>query len=68
MIAAILIENLFAAGEVVFIMAIGAILEDKTTKRAKKGLKNLLKLAPQQGRLIENGKEKICRKTKKMSV
>lgn len=59
MIAAILIGDLFAAGEVVFIMAIGAILEDKTTKRAKKGLKNLIELAPQQGRLIENGKEKI---------
>lgn len=59
MIAAILIGDLFAAGEVVFIMAIGAILEDKTTERAKKGLKNLIKLAPQKGRLIENGKEKI---------
>lgn len=59
MIAAILIGDLFAAGEVVFIMAIGAILEDKTTKRAKKGLKNLIELAPRQGRLIENGKEII---------
>lgn len=59
MIAAILIGDLFAAGEVAFIMAIGAILEDKTTERAKKGLKNLIELAPQQGRLIENGKEKI---------
>lgn len=59
MVAAILIGDLFAAGEVAFIMAIGAILEDKTTERAKKGLKNLIELAPRQGRLIENGKEKI---------
>ena len=59
MIAAIAIGDLFAAGEVAFIMAIGAILEEKTTERAKKGLKNLLELAPQQGRLIENGNEKI---------
>lgn len=36
MIAAIAIGDLFAAGEVVFIMAIGAILEDMTTNRAKK--------------------------------
>ncbi len=59
MIAAIAIGDLFAAGEVAFIMAIGAILEDKTTERAKKGLKNLIELTPQQGRLIENGNEKM---------
>ena len=67
MFAAIAIGDLFAAGEVVFIMAIGALLEDMTTNRAKKGLKNLLSLAPVQGRKLENGKErmipaeKICR-------
>ena len=44
MVAAIAIGDLFAAGEVAFIMAIGAILEDKTTERAKKGLKTLKKL------------------------
>lgn len=36
MIAAIIIGDLFAAGEVAFIMAIGAILEEMTTDRAKK--------------------------------
>lgn len=59
MFAAIAIGDLFAAGEVVFIMAIGAILEDMTTNRAKKGLKKLISLAPTQGRKIENGQEKI---------
>lgn len=59
MIAAIAIGDLFAVGEVAFIMAIGAILEEKTTERAKKGLKNLIELAPQQGRLLENGCEKM---------
>lgn len=57
MFAAIAIGDLFAAGEVAFIMAIGAILEDMTTERAKKGLKKLISLAPTQGRKIENGKE-----------
>ena len=38
MFAAIAIGDLFAAGEVVFIMAIGALLEEATTNRAKKGL------------------------------
>ena len=40
MFAAIAIGDLFAAGEVAFIMAIGALLEDATTNRAKKGLKS----------------------------
>lgn len=59
MFAAIAIKDLFAAGEVAFIMAIGAILEDMTTNRAKKGLKKLIHLAPTKGRKIENGKEKM---------
>ena len=42
MFAAIAIGDLFAAGEVAFIMALGALLEDATTNRAKKGLKKLL--------------------------
>ncbi|SHN74793.1 heavy metal translocating P-type ATPase [Desulfitobacterium chlororespirans] len=52
MIASIAIGELFAAGEVAFIMAIGAILEDKTVERAKKGLKQLLNLVPLQGRRL----------------
>ncbi len=59
MAAAIGIGDLFAAGEVVFIMQIGAILEDATTNRAKKGLKKLISLAPTQGRRITNGKEEM---------
>ena len=59
MIAAIAIGDLFAAGEVAFIMAIGEILEHKTTERAKKGLKNLIGLTPQQGRRIRDDKEEM---------
>lgn len=59
MFAAIAIGDLFAAGEVAFIMAIGALLEDATTNRAKKGLKKLISLAPTQGRRIRNGKEEM---------
>ena len=58
MIAAIIIGDLFAAGEVAFIMAIGEILEDKTTDRARKGLEKLINLAPQTARLISGGQEK----------
>lgn len=59
MFAAIAIGDLFAAGEVAFIMAIGAILENMTTNRAKKGLKNLINLAPTQGRRLKDGKEEM---------
>ena len=59
MIAAIIIGDLFAAGEVAFIMALGEILEDLTTDRAKKGLKKLISLAPTQGRRIFDGKEEL---------
>lgn len=59
MFAAIAIGDLFAAGEVAFIMAIGAILEDMTTERAKKGLKKLIELTPQQGRKITGNTETL---------
>lgn len=58
MTAAVIIGDLFAAGEIAVIMAIGEILEDKTTDRAKRGLKKLVNLAPRQGRLITSGQEK----------
>lgn len=59
MFAAIGIGDIFAAGEVAFIMAIGAILEDKTAERAKRGLQELINLAPQQGRRITGGREEM---------
>ena len=63
MAAALLIGDLFAAGEVAFIMSVGALLEDMTTNRAKQGLKNLIALEPETGRLIKNDQENIVRVT-----
>ena len=57
MIASIAIGELFAAGEVAFIMALGGILEEKIVARAQKGLKQLISLQPAQGRKIVGGKE-----------
>ncbi len=56
MVASLLIGEIFAAGEVAWIMALGALLEDWTVERAKKGLKNLIDLTPQTARLT-NGEE-----------
>lgn len=52
-------DELFAAGEIGFIMSVGAILEDKTTEHARSGLKKLISLNPDQGRRIINGKEEM---------
>ena len=62
MIASLMIGQIFAAGEVAFIMAIGALLEDYTVDRAKNGLKKLIDLTPQKGRIItEDNQEKIVK-------
>lgn len=58
MFAAVYIGEVFAAGEVAFIMAIGGILEDMTVERAKRGIKNLVSLAPARGRIVTEGGEK----------
>ncbi len=52
MCAAVYIGDIFAAGEVAFIMAIGEWLEDRTVEKAKKGIEKLLDLVPSTGRKI----------------
>lgn len=59
MVAAIAIGDVFAAGEVAFIMALGELLEDITTGRAKRGLTKLISLTPETGRVLENGSERV---------
>ena len=59
MVASLLIGEIFAAGEVAWIMALGALLEDWTVERAKKGLRNLINLTPETGRRIVDGREEM---------
>ncbi len=59
MVASLMIGEIFAAGEVAWIMALGALLEDWTVERAKKGLRNLINLTPQTGRRIVDGVEEM---------
>ncbi|WP_088539158.1 cation-translocating P-type ATPase [Methanobrevibacter sp. 87.7] len=54
MASSLLIGQIFAAGEVAWIMALGALLEDWTVERAKKGLKNLIDLTPQKARIVSS--------------
>ena len=52
MTAAILTNEIFDAGEVAFIMALGGILENLTIKKAKEGITKLLNLAPKTARRL----------------
>ncbi len=52
MFAAIYIGDVFAAGEVAFIMGLGGWLEERTVEKTKKGIMNLLSLVPDTGRRI----------------
>ena len=59
LIASVCIKEDFAAGEVAFIMQIGALLEDLTVAKARAGIEKLVSLSPQTARVTENGKERI---------
>lgn len=59
LIASIFIGEDFAAGEVAFIMQLGALLEDLTVAKARAGIEKLVHLTPQTARVIMDGKEVI---------
>jgi len=59
MLASIIIGDMFAAGEVGFIMSLGALLEEFTTDRAKSGLKKLISLAPTMARRVNDAMEEM---------
>ena len=60
LIAAIMLNMIFVAGEVSFIMALGTVLEDATTKRTSLAIKKLLNVLPKEVTIIENNIEKKC--------
>ena len=59
-IASIIIGEVFAAGEIATIMAIGGFLEEYTVKRTQRRIEELAKMSPQIATRIRNGiEEKI---------
>lgn len=52
LIASIFIGEVFAAGEIAFIMAIGAYLEERTVAKARAGIEKLVNLTPTSARLV----------------
>ncbi|MBV7272907.1 cation-translocating P-type ATPase [Clostridiaceae bacterium UIB06] len=59
LIASVSIGQIFAAGEVAFIMTLGALLEDRTVAKARAGIEKLVHLTPRTARVICNGSESI---------
>lgn len=59
LIASIIIGENFAAGEVAFIMQLGALLEDLTVSKARAGIEKLVHLTPQTARVLSSEGEKI---------
>ena len=59
LIASVLIGEDFAAGEVAFIMQLGALLEELTVSKARAGIEKLVHLTPQTARILTAHGEKI---------
>lgn len=59
LIASVLIGQTFAAGEVAFIMTLGALLEDRTVSKARAGIEKLVHLTPRTARVVRDGEESI---------
>jgi heavy metal translocating P-type ATPase len=59
LVASLIIGEIFAAGEVAFIMTIGAYLEERTVAKARSGMKKLVSLKPVSARLAREGEEII---------
>ena len=59
LIASICIGEEFAAGEVAFIMQLGALLEELTVAKARAGIEKLVHLTPQTARVLREGREEI---------
>lgn len=59
LIASVIIGEIFAAGEVAFIMQLGALLEDMTVARARAGIEKLVHLTPRTARKLNDTEETI---------
>jgi heavy metal translocating P-type ATPase len=59
LIASIVIGEIFAAGEVAFIMALGSYLEERTAAKAKAGIEKLARLTPSTARVIRGHEEYV---------
>ncbi len=55
LIAAVIVGEHFAAGEVAFIMQLGALLEDLTVAKARSGIEKLVHMTPRTAHVLRDG-------------
>ena len=61
LVASVAIGEVFAAGEIAWIMTIGALLEDLTVQKARAGIAELVKLSPEKAHVLrKSGEETIA--------
>jgi cation transport ATPase len=59
LIASIIIGEIFAAGEVAFIMSLGSMLEERTVRKAREGLEKLVEASPAEARIVTGETETV---------
>ncbi|MBR3516310.1 MAG: cation-translocating P-type ATPase [Lachnospiraceae bacterium] len=56
LVASVATGEYFAAGEVALIMQIGSLLEDYTSGKARESIEKLIKITPQQAKVLRDGR------------
>lgn len=59
LVASVWTGEIFAAGEVAFIMQLGGLLEELTVARARAGIEKLVHLTPRTARVVRDGAEHV---------
>lgn len=59
LLSSVFIGEYFAAGEIAFIMQLGALLEDLTVEKARSGIEQLVKATPNTARVFNGEEERI---------
>lgn len=59
LVAAVYIGEIFAAGEVAFIMSLGSLLEERTVRKAREGIEKLVNMTPRTARVLRDGTETV---------
>ena len=59
LVASVVIGEVFAAGEVAFIMQLGGLLEELTVRRARAGIEKLVRLTPRTARVVDREGERM---------
>ena len=59
LVASLIIGEVFAAGEVAFIMSLGSLLEERTVRKAREGIEKLVGMTPRTARVLREGAELV---------